>query len=74
MMCMKINEVSSSRWSKTEVGGPQRPRWFYPLGRLNFPVESRVHIGVALLPEGGTDNSSGVEAEGETSRGGTSNL
>jgi hypothetical protein len=49
-MYMKINEVSSNRWSKTEMGGPQRPLWFYPLGRLNYPVEGQgAQLGVAPL-------------------------
>ena len=68
---MKINEVSSNRRAKTEMGEPQRPLWFYPLGRLNYPVEGQgAQIGIALLLVGGTGDNSCIETEEGKSGGG----
>ena len=74
-MCMKINEVSLSRWSKTEVGGLQRPRWFYPLGRLNFPVEEPGGTSVLhCCRRGGLTTAQASRRTGKSRAGAPTNL
>ena len=71
-MCMKINTLSSNRWSKMEMGGSQRPLWFYPLDHCNPPGGGPSERNSALHSGWwGTRNNPRAEAEDEKSRGGS---